>query len=43
MVLTPSGDRVAAITGFPDTGLFHHFRLPRTLPVDFRGSSFVMG
>ena len=35
MVLTLSGSRVAAITGFPDTGLFRHFGLPRTLPVDF--------
>ena len=31
MVLTLSGDRVAAITGFPDTGVFSHFGLPRTL------------
>jgi RNA polymerase sigma-70 factor (TIGR02960 family) len=35
MVLTLRGSRVAAITGFPDTGLFRHFGLPRTLPVDF--------
>ena len=34
MVLTLRDDRVAAITGFPDTGLFAHFGLPRTLPVD---------
>jgi len=34
MVLTLREDRVAAITGFPDTGLFPHFGLPRTLPVD---------
>ena len=34
MVLTLREDRVAAITGFPDTGLFRHFGLPRTLPVD---------
>jgi RNA polymerase sigma-70 factor (ECF subfamily) len=34
MVLTLRDDRVAAITGFPDTGLFRHFGLPRTLPVD---------
>ncbi len=31
MVLTLSGDRVAAITGFPDTGVFPLFGLPRTL------------
>lgn len=31
MVLTLSGNRVAAITGFPDTGVFAHFGLPRTL------------
>ena len=31
MVLTLRGDRVAAITGFPDTGLFPLFGLPRTL------------
>jgi RNA polymerase sigma-70 factor (ECF subfamily) len=31
MVLTLHGDRVAAITGFPDTSLFAHFGLPRTL------------
>ena len=35
MVLTLRGDRVAAIAGFPDTALFRHFGLPRTLPVDF--------
>jgi RNA polymerase sigma-70 factor (ECF subfamily) len=34
MVLTLRDDGVAAITGFPDTGLFRHFGLPRTLPVD---------
>jgi RNA polymerase sigma-70 factor (ECF subfamily) len=34
MVLTLRAGRVAAITGFPDTGLFRHFGLPRTLPVD---------
>jgi RNA polymerase sigma-70 factor (TIGR02960 family) len=34
MVLTLRDDCVAAITGFPDTGLFRHFGLPRTLPVD---------
>ena len=32
MVLTLEGDRVAAITGFPDTGMFRSFGLPRTLP-----------
>ncbi len=31
MVLTLSGERVVAITGFPDTGLFRHFGLPRTI------------
>jgi RNA polymerase sigma-70 factor (TIGR02960 family) len=34
MVLTLSGDRVAAITGFPDTSVFRSFGLPRTLPLD---------
>ena len=32
MVLTLAGDRVAAITGFPDTSVFQAFGLPRTLP-----------
>jgi hypothetical protein len=32
MVLTLAGDRVAAITGFPDTSVFQSFGLPRTLP-----------
>jgi RNA polymerase sigma-70 factor (ECF subfamily) len=31
MVLTLHGERIAAITGFPDTGVFPHFGLPRTL------------
>jgi RNA polymerase sigma-70 factor (TIGR02960 family) len=31
MVLTLRGTRVAAITGFPDTSVFPHFGLPRTL------------
>ena len=31
MVLTLSGDRIAAITGLPDTSVFAHFGLPRTL------------
>lgn len=31
MVLTLSGNRVAAITGFPDTSVFASFGLPRTL------------
>jgi RNA polymerase sigma-70 factor (TIGR02960 family) len=31
MVLTLAGGRVAAITGFPDTSVFAHFGLPRTL------------
>jgi RNA polymerase sigma-70 factor (ECF subfamily) len=32
MVLTLSGDHIAAITGFPDTSVFRSFGLPRTLP-----------
>jgi RNA polymerase sigma-70 factor (ECF subfamily) len=32
MVLTLAGDRIAAITGFPDTSVFRAFGLPRTLP-----------
>jgi RNA polymerase sigma-70 factor (TIGR02960 family) len=32
MVLTLSGAKVVAITGFADTGVFGHFGLPRTLP-----------
>lgn len=32
MVLTLRDDRVTAITGFPDTGVFRPFGLPRTLP-----------
>jgi RNA polymerase sigma-70 factor (TIGR02960 family) len=31
MVLTLAGDRVGAITGFPDTSVFAYFGLPRTL------------
>jgi RNA polymerase sigma-70 factor (ECF subfamily) len=31
MVLTLAGDRVAAITGFPDTSVFRSFGLPRTI------------
>jgi RNA polymerase sigma factor (sigma-70 family) len=31
MVLTLSGDRLTAITGFPDTGVFRAFGLPRTI------------
>jgi RNA polymerase sigma-70 factor, ECF subfamily len=31
MVLTLDGDRITAITGFPDTSVFSHFGLPRTL------------
>ncbi len=31
MVLTLRGERVAALTGFPDTGVFAAFGLPRTL------------
>jgi RNA polymerase sigma-70 factor (ECF subfamily) len=31
MVLTLSADKVAALTGFPDTGVFASFGLPRTL------------
>ena len=33
MVLTLSGDQVAEITGFADTGVFGPFGLPRTLPL----------
>lgn len=33
MVLTLSGHRISAITGFPDTSVFPHFGLPRTLQV----------
>jgi RNA polymerase sigma-70 factor (TIGR02960 family) len=32
MVLTLRGNRVTAITGFPDTSVFRSFGLPRTLP-----------
>jgi RNA polymerase sigma-70 factor (TIGR02960 family) len=32
MVLTLGGDRVVAITGFPDTSVFASFGLPRSLP-----------
>jgi RNA polymerase sigma-70 factor (TIGR02960 family) len=32
MILTLSGNRVTAITGFPDTSVFPYFGLPRTLP-----------
>ena len=31
MVLTLRRDGIAAITGFPDTSVFPHFGLPRTL------------
>jgi hypothetical protein len=31
-VLTLGGDRVVAITGFPDTSVFASFGLPRSLP-----------
>jgi RNA polymerase sigma-70 factor (TIGR02960 family) len=31
MVLTLHGNHIAAITGFPDTSVFRHFGLPRTL------------
>jgi RNA polymerase sigma-70 factor (ECF subfamily) len=34
MVLTLHGDRISAITGFPDTSVFGHFGLPRTLRAD---------
>jgi RNA polymerase sigma-70 factor (TIGR02960 family) len=34
IVLTLEGDAVAAITWFADTGIFPHFGLPRTLPID---------
>ena len=32
MVLTLAGERIIAITGFPDTSVFRAFGLPRTLP-----------
>jgi RNA polymerase sigma-70 factor, ECF subfamily len=32
LVLTLEGDRIAAITRFPDGGVLPHFGLPRTLP-----------
>jgi ketosteroid isomerase-like protein len=32
MVLTLAGDRITAITGYPDTSVFRSFGLPRTLP-----------
>ena len=32
MVVTLSRGRIVAITGFPDTGVFASFGLPRTLP-----------
>jgi RNA polymerase sigma-70 factor (ECF subfamily) len=32
MVLTFAGDRITAITGFPDTSVFRAFGLPRTIP-----------
>jgi hypothetical protein len=31
MVLTLSGDRLTAITGFPDISVFRAFGLPRTI------------
>ncbi len=34
MVLTLNGNRIAAITGFPDTSVFRAFGLPRTIPTD---------
>jgi RNA polymerase sigma-70 factor, ECF subfamily len=34
MVLTLAGDRIVAITGFPDTSVFRGFGLPRSLPED---------
>jgi RNA polymerase sigma-70 factor (TIGR02960 family) len=34
MVLTLAGDRISAITGFPDTSVFRAFGLPRTIPAD---------
>jgi RNA polymerase sigma-70 factor (TIGR02960 family) len=34
IVLTLEGEAVAAITWFADTGVFPHFGLPRTLPID---------
>jgi RNA polymerase sigma-70 factor (ECF subfamily) len=34
MVLTLACDRIAAITGFPDTSVFRAFDLPRTIAMD---------
>ena len=36
MVLTLHGERIGAITGFPDTGVFPHFGLPRRYPAATR-------
>ena len=33
-VLTLEGDRISALTGFTDSGVFSRFGLPRTLPAD---------
>lgn len=33
-VLTLEGDRISALTGFTDSGVFGRFGLPRTLPAD---------
>jgi RNA polymerase sigma-70 factor (ECF subfamily) len=34
LVLTLEGDAIAGITWFADTGVFRHFGLPRTLPIE---------
>ena len=34
IVLTLEGERISALTGFSDTGIFARFGLPRTLPSD---------
>ena len=35
-VLTLEGDRISALTGFTDSGVFSPLRPPRTLPADAR-------
>lgn len=39
MVLTLSGDQIAEIAGFADTGIFELFGLPRTLPLQHEWST----
>lgn len=38
MLLILRNDDMAAIAGFPDTGRFRQFGLPRRLPVDLGGA-----